>query len=64
MNNIKGMQQREREAWMDTSEQILNGLQLGNLGKKSAQGFSSLWQIAFIKVVFSKNHLDCDVTII
>ena len=34
------------------------------LKKLSARHFSSLWQIAWIKVVVAQNHIVCDVTTI
>ena len=32
------------------------------LKNRSARHFSSLWQIAWIKVVLDQNHIVCDVT--
>ena len=52
LNNMKEIQQNEREAWMDTN------------GHYIWVHFSSLWQIAWIKAVFAQNALDRDVTII
>ena len=64
LKNVKEIQQKEREAWMDTTGQDWNGLHLGNLKKKDRPTFSTLWQIAWIKVFFAQNHVVCDVTII
>ena len=57
LNNIKELQQKEREAWMDANGQDRNGLHLGNLEKSRPEVF----QIASIKVVLAQNHLACDV---